>query len=104
MVVFTFMKTIKPLKSNYEIQFDFLKKRNELLYQGNPDLRLNAYVEEKDTKYITLSISDEICMYEDNNFDLWLDLDIYQAELLAKKLMILVEDRKKYMSDFLNHE
>jgi hypothetical protein len=32
------------------------------------------------------------------------DIDVYQAELLAKKILRLVEDRKEFMSKILDDE
>lgn len=59
------------------------------------NLDIVAYIGEEDyDRHITLNICPEI---ETNGFDIWLDLDIYQAELLAKKLEQLVMNRKRFL-------
>ena len=60
-------------------------------------LGINAYIGEED---IDRHISINICPDDGiNGFDIWMDLDIYQAELLSKKLEQLVWNRKKFLLD-----
>lgn len=61
------------------------------------ELGINAYIGEED---IDRHISINICPDDGiNGFDIWMDLDIYQAELLSKKLEQLVWNRKKFLLD-----
>ena len=61
------------------------------------ELGINAYIGEED---IDRHISINICPDDSiNGFDIWMDLDIYQAELLSKKLEQLVWNRKKFLLD-----
>ena len=61
------------------------------------ELGINAVVGEED---IDRHISINICPDDGiNGFDIWMDLDIYQAELLSKKLEQLVWNRKKFLLD-----
>jgi hypothetical protein len=59
------------------------------------NLEISAYVEQSFTRHITLNISPDGDCHD--GFDIWLDVDIYQAELLGKKLLELVENRKQYL-------
>lgn len=90
------MKSIKPISTAIDIQEKFYNETKK----NKPDLILRTYIEEKTSKHITINITNDI-LYEDE-FNLWLDIDICQAELLAKKLQLLIDDRKKYMLEFLN--
>jgi len=64
------------------------------------DLEISAYIEEENySRHITINISPDI---ETDGFDIWLDLDIYQAELLAWKLKQLVKNRKQFLESKLN--
>ena len=94
------MKTITPINSVIEIHEDFYKRTK----QGNidPDLCFNAYIEDRFSKHITINITRNIVTEEDSEFDLWIDIDICQAEVFAKKLQILIDDRKKIMLQYLN--
>ena len=65
------------------------------------NLEISAYVEESFTRHITLNISPDI---ETEGFDIFLDVDIYQAELLGKKILQLVENRKQYLETKLNED
>lgn len=59
------------------------------------NLGLNVYIGEEDfDRHISLNIDDT----EVNGFDIWLDIDIYQAELLGKKILELVENRKQFLN------
>lgn len=61
----------------------------------NLNLGLNVYIGEEDLdRHISLNIDDT----EVNGFDIWLDIDIYQAELLGKKILELVENRKQFLN------
>lgn len=65
-------------------------------------LEISAYIEEENlSRHITLNISPDI---ETEGFDIWLDLDIYQAELLSRKLQILVSNRKKFLENKLTDD
>ena len=66
------------------------------------DLEITVYVEEDFTRHITLNISPD--MEYHNGFDIWLDVDIYQAELLGRKLLQLVENRKQYLESKLKED
>ena len=89
------MKRFTPINTAIDVQEDTYKK----IKKSNIELCLHAYIEQEGTKYITLNISENLL--DSDDFNIWLDLDIYQAELLAKKLTQLVEDRKEYMSRIL---
>ena len=90
------MRSIKPISTTIDIQEDFYNKTKK----NKPDIILRTYIEENSSKFITINITSD-SSYEDE-FNLWLDIDICQAELLAKKLQLLIDDRKKYMLEFLN--
>ena len=65
-------------------------------------LEISAYIEEENfSRHITLNISPDI---ETEGFDIWLDLDIYQAELLCRKLQNLVSNRKKFLENKLTDD
>ena len=65
------------------------------------DLDISAYIEEDlFSRHITLSICPDGDCHD--GFDIWLDVDIYQAELLGKKLLQLVENRKKFFDKIFN--
>ena len=66
------------------------------------NLEISAYVEESFTRHITLNISPDGDHHD--GFDIWLDVDIYQAELLGKKILQLVENRKQYLQSKLNED
>jgi len=74
---------------------------NDLAIESIPEhktpfpLEISVYVEDENvSRHITINISPEIDI---DGFDIWLDLDIYQAELLAKKLDSLVHGRKMFL-------
>lgn len=90
------MKSIKPFSTAIDIQEKFYNETKK----NKSELILRTYIEEKTSKHITINITNDT-LYEDE-FNLWLDIDICQAELLAKKLQLLIDDRKKYMLEFLN--
>ena len=89
------MKSIKPISTAIDIQEEFYIKTKK----NKPELVLLPYIEEKSSNFITINITDDLGV---DDFNLWLDIDICQAELLAKKLQLLIDDRKKYMLEFLN--
>ena len=89
------MKSIKPISTVIDIQEEFYIKTKK----NKPELVLLPYIEEKSSNFITINITDDLGV---DDFNLWLDIDICQAELLAKKLQLLIDDRKKYMLEFLN--
>ena len=89
------MKSIKPIYTAIDIQEEFYIKTKK----NKPELVLLPYIEEKSSNFITINITDDLGV---DDFNLWLDIDICQAELLAKKLQLLIDDRKKYMLEFLN--
>jgi hypothetical protein len=61
------------------------------------DLGINAYIgEEEFDRHISINVCPDDSV---NGFDIWLDLDIYQAELLSKKLDELVMNRKRFLLD-----
>ena len=92
------MKKFEPINTAVDIQEEtYLKSKNK-----NIDLCLSAYIEEKSSRHITINITENL-MYCDD-FNIWLDMDVFQAELLAKKLLLLVEDRKIFMSQILKNE
>ena len=92
------MKKFEPINTAVDIQENiYMKSKKDKI-----ELVLSAYVEEKSSKYITLNITENIMDADD--FNIWLDLDIFQAELLALKLKKLVEDRKMFMSQILQNE
>ena len=93
----------------YDFNRDLKCKINNLLdFRRNiekkykPDFVITTYVEEKQTKHITFNITEN--NIDTDDFNLWLDIDVYQAELLAKKILRLVEDRKEFMSKILDDE
>lgn len=89
------MNSITPINSALDIQESFFKESKK----ENPSLVFNAYVEQSGTKYITINICEN--NLDSDDFNLWLDVDIFQAELFAKKILKLVADRKSYMNKFL---
>ena len=61
-------------------------------------LTIHPYIEEESySRHISLLISRDSS--SDQDCDIYLDLDIYQAELLSKKLEQLVWNRKKFLLD-----
>ncbi len=93
------MKVITPIRSNIDVTEEFYVKIKNKRY----DLAMNVYTEEKASKHITINITSEIYKDEDEDeFNVWLDLDICSAEVFAKKLQLLIEERKKFMLKYLN--
>jgi hypothetical protein len=92
------MKRFTPINTAIDIQEKtyFKSKKDKI------ELVLSAYIEEKSSKHITINITEDIMDTDD--FNIWLDLDIFQAELLSIKLKKLVEDRKYFMSRILQNE
>ncbi len=67
------------------------------------NLEITAYIEEESrSRHITLNISPNSSITE--QVDIWLDIDIYQAELLGKKILQLVENRKEYLEAKLKED
>jgi hypothetical protein len=64
------------------------------------NLSIYAYVAEDCDRHISFNIDEE----DLNGFDIWMDIDIYQAELLGKRILQLVENRKQYLESKLNEE
>jgi hypothetical protein len=65
-------------------------------------LEISAYIEEElFSRHITLNISPDI---ETEGFDIWLDLDICQAELLAMKIKELCINRRKFLINKMKEE
>jgi hypothetical protein len=65
-------------------------------------LEISAYIEEENfSRHITLNISPDI---ETDGFDIWLDLDICQAELLAMKIKELCINRRKFLINKMKEE
>ena len=62
------------------------------------NLSIHAYIAEDFDRYISFNIDEESL----DGFDIWMDIDIYQAELLGKKILQLVENRKQYLEAKLN--
>jgi len=63
-------------------------------YKG--DLSMSVYVEEEDeSRHITFNIDHDI----HEGVDVFLDMDIYQAELLGKKILELVNNRKEFLEN-----
>jgi hypothetical protein len=92
------MKKFTPINTAVDIQKEtYLKSKKDKI-----QLVLSAYIEEKSSKHITINITEDIMDTDD--FNIWLDLDIFQAELLSIKLKKLVEDRKYFMSRILQNE
>lgn len=82
------------IKTNLDITNDIaikaIKKKEKIF-----PLEISAYIEEeKFSRHITLNISPDI---ETEGFDIWLDLDICQAELLAMKIKELCINRRKFL-------
>ena len=77
-------------------QPDVLEKINK--GETKIDLTIHPYIEEEScSRHISLLISRDSSSEQD--CDIYLDLDIYQAELLSKKLEQLVWNRKKFLLD-----
>ena len=73
-----------------DIAIKAIKKKEKIF-----PLEISAYIEEeKLSRHITLNISPDI---ETDGFDIWLDLDICQAELLAMKIKELCINRRKFL-------
>ena len=64
-------------------------------------LEISVYIEEESSRHITLNISPDI---ETEGFDIWLDLDICQAELLAMKIKELCINRRKFLLNKMKEE
>ena len=65
------------------------------------DLTIHPYIEEESySRHISLLISRDSS--SDQDCDIYLDLDIYQAELLAHKLHSLVHNRKVFLKSKMN--
>jgi len=94
------MRCITPLNTNLDVCEEVISLLVEKKYK--PEFVITAYVEEKQTKHITFNITEN--NIDSDDFNLWLDIDIYQAELLAKKILCLVAERKKFMSKILDNE
>lgn len=74
-----------------------LRKKEDIYPLG-----ISAYIEEESlSRHITLNICPDI---EINGFDIWLDIDIYQAEILAKKIHQLVSNRKAFLDKKFNEK
>ena len=67
------------------------------------DLTIHPYIEEEIySRHISLLISRDSSSVQD--CDIYLDLDIYQAELLAHKLHSLVHNRKLFLKSKMNEK
>jgi len=67
------------------------------------DLTIHPYIEEESySRHISLLISRKLDT--DQDCDIYLDLDIYQAELLAHKLHSLVHNRKVFLKSKMNEK
>jgi len=67
------------------------------------DLTIHPYIEEESySRHISLLISRNLDNEQD--CDIYLDLDIYQAELLAHKLHSLVHNRKVFLKSKMNEK
>lgn len=64
------------------------------------NLSICAYIGEDFDRHISFNIDEE----DVNGFDIWMDIDIYQAELLGKRILQLVENRKEYLEAKLKEE
>ena len=65
-------------------------------------LEISAYIEEEYfSRHITINISPD---KETDGFDIWLDLDICQAELLAMKIKELCINRRSFLLDKMKEE
>ena len=71
-------------------------KKNEC----NLNLSICAYIGEDCDRYISIGIDEE----DVNGFDIWMDIDIYQAELFGRKILQLVENRKEYLEGKLQED
>ncbi len=92
---------IIPINTTYTVtDTETLEKitKGEKIY----NLEISAYVEESFTRHITLNISPNGDYHD--GFDIWLDVDIYQAELLGRKLLQLAENRKEYLQAKLKED
>lgn len=94
------MRCITPINTNLDICEETVELLKEKKYK--PSFVISAYVEEKATKYITLNITEN--NIDSDDFNLWLDIDIYQAELLSNKILSLVKERKEFMAKILDDE
>jgi hypothetical protein len=80
-------------------QHDVLEEINS--GSSNIDLTIHPYIEEESySRHISLLISRDSS--SDQDCDIYLDLDIYQAELLAHKLHSLVHNRKVFLKSKMN--
>mgnify|MGYP003619262088 FL=1 len=67
------------------------------------DLTIHPYIEEESySRHISLLISRDSS--SDQDCDIYLDLDVYQAELLAHKLHSLVHNRKVFLKSKINEK
>lgn len=80
---------------------DVLEKINK--GETNIALTISPYIEEEScSRHISLLISSDSSSEQD--CDIYLDLDIYQCELLSIKLMNLVNDRKMFLGNKMNEK
>jgi len=70
--------------------------------EAHLDLSISAYVEESHTRHITFIVTNDSS--SDLDCDIYLDMDIYQAELFAKKLQSLVDERKLFLETKMNEK
>lgn len=79
-----------------DVAIKAIKKKEKIF-----PLEISAYIEEDFSRHITLNISPDI---EIDGFDIWLDLDICQAELLAMKIKELCINRRKFLLNKMKEE
>ena len=85
-----FTATNTNLDITNTIAIDAIMKKEKIF-----PLEISAYIEEENfSRHISLNISPDI---ETEGFDIWLDLDICQAELLAMKIKELCINRRKFL-------
>lgn len=85
------------IKSSLSIEDEsIIAKINDKGYLDT-ELTISASVEQSGTRYISFWINHESS--SEDALDIYLDLDIYQAELFAKKLQSLVDERKMYLEN-----
>jgi hypothetical protein len=82
-------------------QDDVLEKINN--GETKIDLTIYPYIEEEScSRHISLLISRNSS--NDQDCDIYLDLDIYQCQLLAHKLHLLVHNRKVFLKSKMNEK
>ena len=89
---------IKPINTIIDVNdCKFTKNIIKGKEEKNTPLLLTAYIEDDSVdEHITINICPDPEVL-DGGFDIWIDYDLYHAELLMKRLKFLIDNRKKFI-------